>query len=681
MYESLTFSLQALLVRHETYMADAERTRQEMGLRIEQLETDKKDLEAENARTVEENRALLDQLEGMNSTIADSETHVKSLEATLETTQQELHRLEVLAARAQTLEIQLAIAEQQHAVLQQTIRKGEEDERSAIQRWKKAERELFDVQEQLERMEREGREERERHSEVISRMERQRAVEKELDTAAGRLKGAAAAASLGKSKTGSSVVSNFVKDILQDNANLQLGIVELRELLANSNDEVQTLREQLLRHQPVEKEDGATSSDPSTLKSELISKEPQVVSQELHIHHHHYHKSNKDEFRRPKKKRNTINAVVFTPRRSRPGSTSAATILSQTSSTVPSPVTSQQRWSLQSATTVSESSSLPSSPISAFRSPALFDRGNIDQAFDSSRPTSPGSSVDPTSPAFQPHHRKHGSEFSSRGNNAAIVFPLGHTIHEEEDDDDDDVDDLPSLQSAVHGDCINQEENKTGVADDYVEEIERPRSPDDFFSPMVFRPTLRRSTSHESILSVSGLDINTFKSRPSQIAVPSSRALLRPLARQGSSSFATSYVTTQPIISSSSAMARPTLSHRVQDSSAYLRTSMGISERSSQASNGSMEGLGKRVGGWMWSRWGVTPTPSSTSSIHITRDSQSPQRSGSTHAPDSLRAFMGRPPGINQKGLIPGIWKADPAPSKVTADSVDEEALREVLLE
>ena len=62
----LIFSLQALLVRHEVYMADAEQERLLMTATIQTLEQQKRELEERNAQTVEENRSLLDQLEDLN---------------------------------------------------------------------------------------------------------------------------------------------------------------------------------------------------------------------------------------------------------------------------------------------------------------------------------------------------------------------------------------------------------------------------------------------------------------------------------------------------------------------------------------------------------------------------------------------------------------------------------------
>ncbi|KAG7110033.1 hypothetical protein HYQ44_011308 [Verticillium longisporum] len=202
---SLTFSLQALLARHEAYMADAERDRLELTARIEQLETDKRELQADNARTVEENRALLDQLETLNNSVNSSDTRIQSLEATLLSSQQAVRRLEGAAVRAAELERHVALLEREQMQLQNTLISTESESRSALNRWKKAERGIPELQEQLERMEKETKDERERHVEAMGRVERQREMEKELNTAAGRLKGAAAAKSLDKGKNGSSV--------------------------------------------------------------------------------------------------------------------------------------------------------------------------------------------------------------------------------------------------------------------------------------------------------------------------------------------------------------------------------------------------------------------------------------------------------------------------------------------
>lgn len=663
---------QALLIRHEAYMVDAERDRLEMSAKIEKLETDKRQLEAENAKTIQENRGLLDQLEGLNGTVTESEAHIKALEATLQSTHQELRRLEGLASRTYDLEVQLAALEQEQDVLQKTIVTTEAEERTAIQRWRKAERHLNDLQDQLERIEREAREERERHVEVLGRMERQRAVEKELDTAAGRLKGAAAMTA-GNGRNGSNVVSHFVKDILQDNANLQLGIIELREMLMNSNDEVQTLREQLLLHQPIP--DDNDGSGPPTLRAELAPKEevpePMVVSQALHIHHH-YHVPKKEEIRRQKKKRTAINTAIFTPPKNMSPRTparsqeTASAILSQTSVTIPTPITPSNRWSMASGGMSDFApSSVPSSPQSMYRHSGLFDRG---YDMDSSRPTSPGSSIDPMSPQFPPYrHRKRGSEVSTRSFAAPVNFQPENVIHEEDGDIEEIADlqtpSMPSLEDDASPSDMSNDSNFVDIHEDWSTS---------------FEPSLRRSTSHESILSVSGIDIHTLKSRPSQLTITGRG--FQPRTRLGTP---TSMLSIDTLTSSSIVTARPTLSRQGHNSTAYLRSNMGASynsdARSVNSSNSNEGGIGKKVGGWVFGRWGVSPAKSTDN----LRANITPAAQRVVSQPiDPLRAFMGRPPGINQKGPIPGfVKKTEKAPSNVQPAIVDHDALREILRE
>jgi len=173
-------------------MADAERDRLNLSSRIEQLEMAKQELEAENALKIEENRNLLDQLELMNNSVSESDTKIKTLEASLLSSQQAVRRLESAVLRAEDAERHIHLLELEQDDLYHELRSSKEDARSHAQRCKEAQRGIMDMQDQLERMEEEAREERERHAEIMGRMERQRKVEQQLNTAAGRLKGAAA---------------------------------------------------------------------------------------------------------------------------------------------------------------------------------------------------------------------------------------------------------------------------------------------------------------------------------------------------------------------------------------------------------------------------------------------------------------------------------------------------------
>jgi hypothetical protein len=563
-FSSLTFSLQALLVRHEAYMASAERERLELAARIEQLESEKATLEDKNRRTIDENRQLLDQLEQLNTSVRDSDDHVAALETTLRDSQLEIRRLEASTQRAEDMERHIFLLEEEQDRLRGTLTSSQSETRTAMLRWKQAERGLIDLQEQLEHMEREARDEHERHIEVLQRMERQRALEKDLDAAAGRLKGAAMTKAMGADtkKAGDSVVSHFVRDLIQDNLGLQSAITELRNLLMNSNDEIQLLREQLQFHQPHWAEDGGgggeQTSATSTLRAELESKEPPqtpIMSQELHIHHH-YHVVNKPETKKPKKKRLGLSPSVFTPPQLASPALSATTswqiapvspvprgrshhASNPSTSTVSGP-SEHPRWSLFSENPSDFApSSVPSSPQSNPRN-SMFER----QLFDMSNPGSPTTSVDPLSPTWRGHNKR-PSQMSVFGfppspvsqpklskhhssSSATHPHPLTNMMHEgdiaspEVADRRQDgaymTDDLPDLTRTVP----TTDESTIDTASD--SEASLPSSPlpavSSPFDPTPRGRSLRHVVSHESIISLSnGLDIHTLKTRPSQLSL------------------------------------------------------------------------------------------------------------------------------------------------------------------
>ena len=420
----LTFALQALLARHESYMASAEQDRAELNARLEQVETENAALEAKNSLTIEENRALLDQLEHLNTTVSDSEAKIRGLETSLHASQETVQQLESAVERADEMERHIAVLESEQAALQSSLTQSEEEMRSAAYRWKQAQRGVVDLQAQVERMEKQAEEDRERHAEAMERLEKQRAREKELHTAAGRLKGAAAARSMADGKGGggsssSGVVSHFVRDLLQDNANLQIGVAELRELLSNSHDEIQALREQLYFHQPV----GNESGTPSNLKSELeppppVPSQASGTSQELHVHHH-YHVGGPSTPKKPKKKKPPFNPARFsTPdlpappnppfgwRPNRSCTTPGMLSHHPPRGSVSALSASSTRWSV-SSDSQSDLMSIASSPHSNLTN-SIFDR----RISESSVPTSPTTTADPSSP----------SPKASRQKNSASVF-------------------------------------------------------------------------------------------------------------------------------------------------------------------------------------------------------------------------------------------------------------------
>ncbi|GIJ91632.1 hypothetical protein Asppvi_010604 [Aspergillus pseudoviridinutans] len=724
---SLTFALQALLHRHESYMAEAEEDRRRLLANIENLEREKRQVEAENARIIEENRGLLEQLDGLNKAVAQSDAHAKSLAATLECTEAELRKVTMSAARAAELEVQLAQMEAEQSKLQETLQVAKEDNKSAVQRWKKAECTLRDLHDQVDRIEKEAREERERHTELIQRMERRRAVERELDGAAGRLKGAAAAQELGRNQGNPNIVSRFVRDILQDNANLQMGIIELREMLESSNQEVQNLRHQILSHQPLTSTGEDDEREPplpsTTLDHELESRESRRVSQEFHIHHH-YHTpsisvgSKKDKstiFRRSKKRRSlgvtTGMHSASTSQASRKSShqhqssvSSTSTILSQTSVSIP-PAAGSRRWSLRSP---AAESSLASSPQSGYRASSIFDR--VERGFESSQPTSPESTA-VSSPVMVSRHKNvpfdvpfrplDGLDGTERVGDDSMHMAYDyfgdHTNYAE-------LDRMP-LQSVI------PEEMEDSLSAQYAESVpDRPPAiSDDLFSTP-HSPTLRRRQSHDSLFSIAGMDIHTPSRRPSRISehlqsslpIRAPRRIISPSPELFSPSpvISTSTVTADrepPKTSEHSPrkfLATVAGRNRAADTQSAVSADSGSTE--STVTPNRKTSLSRRVGGWVRGRWGIAAVsadgnakpqaesdalpPESTASPEPARPSSAGARR-SRASFDAVPNLRYRYPGVNQSGPIMGLRPPPRAPVSLHPEQLDEGLLRESLAE
>ncbi|KAI5367077.1 hypothetical protein J4E82_010820 [Alternaria postmessia] len=736
---------QALLVRHEAYVADSERERKEMLHTIDTLEKDKIELEAKNAQTIKANRDLLDQLEQLNSAVAESDAHIRALEDTLRSTEDEIDRLSSLAARTQLLERQLIDLEREQSQLQSSLDAKLVDERTAIQRWKVAERTIGDLQDQIDRIEKESRAERQRHMEVVARMERRMAVEENLHSAAGRLK-----AKAGTDKGGPNVVSHFVKDILLDNANLQHGILELRELLGNSNEEVERLRDQLKVHQPVSNSSEDVTSP--SLQKELEMEQEASLQQELHIHHHYHgpkvsrNVPKPPAQRRPKKKRFSLTPTHFDPPPTLDRS-STATILEHTAVTVPN----SHRWSQASTLTPG---SFAGSPVSDSHRGSMYDRV-FSEAYDSSRPTSPPDSIDFQSPMFGPvksndyssdpdamppmmrrssgtlEVAKSGSKHLRRKSRGLMPpslstmrsssTPIALTtksspatavisaVSPANSFSDASFTLSPYLQQTEPQAAIPEEreseESSLLTAEPSLMTSTGDFEPDDLVSPMTaMRPAMRRHASHESLISVSGMDIHTLQSRPSQLLYSNAARFATP-GNAGS---------VGPELTPWTATAHGTLSNKTSQSSMAQRDRLYANIASQkrgprksdgpQVASGSGQGLTKKVGGWVFGKWGASPAPvvsppatatsttdnrapsilsqetQSTQDSQATQDSQSSE--GTTKDGDRKKKPKLRPSGVNQNGPIWGFFDEVPdAPTNVVVQDYDADALGEALAE
>lgn len=631
---SLTFALQALLARHEQFLLEAGDERKRMADSIDCLEQEKERLKASNAQMIEENRHLLDQLESLNQTIASGDEHIKSLTMTLQSSKQENLRLSMLAARATELEKMMSACEAEQFDLREQVTVKEEDERTAIQRWRIAERTITDLQDQVDKIEKEANEERGRHAEVMARLERRNAVERELGTAAGRLKGAAAATRLEDSRTGTSVVSQFVKDVLQDNASLQMGIVELREMLSGSNEEVQNLREQIMQHQAMVHNTTEQEATGPSMAEELAQSPGFDMLPELHVHHH-YHapaKSKSTSVRRPKKRRNVVSPGSYTPTSAVsgfstpcqyggtlpkvPSSTSSSAILSHTAVTIPPTQPGRRPILSPGGRSSFAPSSVPSTPQSAFRNSSFFD--GSDYGVNYSRPTSPESVIsetaDPTWVRTQASAMSPGSLVKASWKASEIGCSAQNFSNPPPSQNNPSVPQLPPL--------VEVPSDPTAI----IEEIEDASF--EFSSPASttyepFRPSLHRSTSHESVLSIkesspaSHRIIRHHRSQLLNAPALKSRRSIAPVTteetatahRASSQSRDETVLHGQDFAKAAADGFHHPISSNVDDPGAAQIKVQDSSPRDGDRSlTTTSHGITARLNGWFVGKWGVTPT-------------------------------------------------------------------------
>ena len=682
-------------------MAEAGEDRRRLVSSVDGLEHEKLQVQAKNAQIVEENRALLDQLETLNKAVTEADARAQSLQLMLESATSEIRKLTMSANRVTELEKQCEAMDLDNVNLHADLLSAREDERSAVYRWRLAESTLRDLHGQVDRIEKEAREERERHEELIQRMERRRSVERELDGAAGRLKGAAATSGLHRNQTGSTVVSTFCNDILQDNTNLCVGIMELRKLLDNSNQEVENLREQIMyHHQPLVAESAATAaattatSDPNhgqqkqppvTLREELMSTYASDVPHEVHIHHHYHAPS------LPARKERTL--PILRPKR-RP----ALAALNQLS-------THRARGSASSTSTILSQTSRAETISSLASSPSIFDR--IDRGYEYSQPSSPEGTGLPSPPLVWPLSRTKDS--FHKPSTSDPLFSM------------DDYVENPENGNAMYGQrhsnepllhhAIPEEAEELSNAD--LAKVDRTTGDDsrDTFGSSYNEPShpLRKHASNDSLISIAGMDIHTPAAQRSQtgdyfnsrLLLPSPRPL-RTSDRILSSS--AENASTSPMISTTTAMAgKVSLLSGSNQTSRSLLASVAAQDNQHLPSgrpsaipeetivnDDSTTGqksvvrkpstLSRRVGGWVRDRWSTgttTPVSLSSESPQVATDTGS----SSNHPSSSESKHKFRPPGVNQIGPILGLRPPPSAPVSVQPQVVDSDLLKESLAE
>jgi len=361
-------------------MAEAQGRTAEAAITISALEKKATQFETESSRYIDENNRLSHALEGLNANLASSEGRVKGLQEELDASHAELSRITGAVLRLQHCEALLGIMEAEQEELRNTITTTQEEKRAATVRWRKAERQVAELELRLENIERDYVLELRKYN-----TRRVGSYPVTLGTAG--------------------AFGQFVKEIQsretqlrRTNSFLQLGVTELRDMLVQSQEEVDILRGKLqnLEAEQVER------NRPS-LSTELSGMPAQNGGVQTVVHHHHYHATPpiapKSSIRRlPRKKKVSMNAFHGKG-------------LESTSSGPSIPHSLPKRWS--SSTGLGP---LSSSPTSTFEEASIFDRLGNDN--DTSRPTSADSN--------HPHLWKKGSD----GRTSQPPFTILHATEE-----------------------------------------------------------------------------------------------------------------------------------------------------------------------------------------------------------------------------------------------------------
>lgn len=303
---SLTWCLQNLLAKSEEF----EETIAEQKTQITQLELANGSLESRNVRMAKENEALSYDVDALNRALEERDARIDALAATLHSTHEEVDRLTILVSKTEQLEEQLRQMDIERSRLQDTLAETEGEKKQAKAARRKSERDYHELEQQIEMIEMEARQDRQKHADAMTHLGIRTPSGKDID-------GRSSSPSMSDRKPGSGM-SNFVNQILEENSTLRVDISELEALLRQTRDEMEDLRAQVLNTMSYDTFT-ADARTPKSLGQELmLGLEPRnTATPEVHVHHHYHDPSSSSHDRdslsrsrtlKPKKRRQVLSS-------------------------------------------------------------------------------------------------------------------------------------------------------------------------------------------------------------------------------------------------------------------------------------------------------------------------------------------------------------------------------------
>lgn len=280
---------QHLIERHDRYVAEMQSERRTFEVELErqsdlarivdELESNNRDLEDENMRTMRENAALLKRLEDLSASLSSADHHNEELRSTLMSTEDHVGLLSRKAAKAKSLEFEVTNLESQRQEIEQEMSALILNNKQSDVRYKQAEIQIAALHRQLEHIQ--SAEADHLDDSLPANIPEPRQISRVCQTSVDPL-----------DLPGD---SDLLSNLLNSNRSLEEGTADLLRVLQESQDEISSLREQLALH-----------------RAELRAPEDNVprktVSQELHQHHHyHYHVPSKQ----PEKKLKPRSSVAL----------------------------------------------------------------------------------------------------------------------------------------------------------------------------------------------------------------------------------------------------------------------------------------------------------------------------------------------------------------------------------
>lgn len=281
---------QALLARHQKYVASAEHEKAEMLYDISQLKEQLRTIDLENEKLLNENSQLAKQLSFVSDSLYVSDQKVEKLSESLNTQKSLIIQVNGYAARTDALEEQIILLESMRENLEQEVQLSARDKRQAEMRWRKTEQLLDKLTLQYQQLEEEAAQ-----NQII--------IPAQTDSAS------VLNTTTPTKKQDDTPLKGFIKTLVVENKDLESKSTDLQLELESARRENQLLKQQLALS-------AINPPNSLTIVQPQLHTSSDSANQQLYLHHHHFHTVSQSSIisqSTPARKHNNITEIFDTP--------------------------------------------------------------------------------------------------------------------------------------------------------------------------------------------------------------------------------------------------------------------------------------------------------------------------------------------------------------------------------